>query len=125
MIYFLCSIMSKFGTKNFGFIISFNSPLNWEEEEEEIGRQPAARKPALFPPHPSSLRVLLLFLSLQSCYLSNVMISSQGASFLLYLNDNFIFVFYLQGVGFKQRTAIIISEYSSIMPRRQYVKKGF
>ena len=39
MIYFLCSIMSKFRTKTFGFMISFNSPLNWEEEEEEIGTQ--------------------------------------------------------------------------------------
>jgi pyruvoyl-dependent arginine decarboxylase (PvlArgDC) len=27
----------------------------------------------------------------------------------------------LQGVGFKQRTAFNISEYSSILPRRQYV----
>jgi len=37
--------MSKFGTKKFGFIISFNSPLNREEEEEEIGRRQSGRLP--------------------------------------------------------------------------------
>ena len=50
MIYFLCSIMSKFGTKNFGFMISFDSPLYWEEEEEEIGWQPGTLPCSLLIP---------------------------------------------------------------------------
>ena len=67
------------------------------QQPVELGRRrgsnwKAAWKIALFPPHPSGLRVLLLCLSLQSFYYQMLWYLHKALLFY-YLNDNFIFVF--------------------------------
>ena len=62
-------------------MISFNSPLNWEEEEGEIGKQTGNLPWSLLIPraYECYIAVLVAAKMLQS----NVIVSSQGASFLL------------------------------------------
>ena len=91
MIYFLYSVMLKFGTKHFGFIISFTARWIGKKKREKLeSRQEACPGPSSSLELTSAIAVLVAAKMLQS----NVIVSSQGASFLLSQRQFYIF-FYL------------------------------
>ena len=80
MIYFLYSVMLKFGTKHFGFIISFTARWIGKKNRKKLeSRQEACPGPSSSLELTSAIAVLVAAKMLQS----NVIKSSQGASFLL------------------------------------------
>ena len=100
MIYFIDSIMSRFRTKHFGFIVSFSQPV-------ELGRWRgrnwiAASSQERCPVPSSSLEVTSAMAVLVAAKMlrSNVIVSAQGASFLL--SQRQLYIWFL--LNFKQNT---------------------
>ena len=80
MIYFLYSVKLKFGTKHFGFIISFTARWTGKKKRKKLdGSQEACPVPSSSLELTSAVAVLVA----AKLLLSNVIILSQGASFLL------------------------------------------